>query len=56
VPEDEEVPEEIVALVNQRQEARKARNFAEADALRDKITALGYDLKDTPEGVKISKR
>jgi cysteinyl-tRNA synthetase len=56
VPEDEEVPEEILALVNQRQEARKARNFAEADALRDKITAMGYDLKDTPEGVKISKR
>jgi len=56
VPEDEEVPEEIMALVSQRQEARKARNFAEADALRDKITALGYDLKDTPEGVKISKR
>jgi cysteinyl-tRNA synthetase len=56
VPEDEEVPEEILALVNQRQEARKARNFSEADALRDKITAMGYDLKDTPEGVKISKR
>jgi len=56
VPEDQEISEEIMALVNQRQEARKARNFAEADALRDKITALGYDVKDTPEGVKISKR
>mgnify|MGYP003835615431 CR=1 FL=1 len=56
VPEDEEVPEEIMALVKQRQEARKARNFADADALRDKITAMGYDLKDTPEGVKINKR
>ncbi len=56
VPKDQEVPEEIMTLVKQRLEARKARNFAEADTLRDKITALGYDLKDTPEGVKISKR
>lgn len=56
VPDDEEVPQEIMALAKQRQEARKARDFAQADALRDKITALGYDLKDTPEGVKISKR
>ena len=56
VPEDEEVPQEIMALAKQRQDARKARDFAQADSLRDKITALGYDLKDTPEGVKISKR
>lgn len=56
LPEDEKVPEEIMALAQQRQEARKARDYAQADALRDKITALGYDLKDTPEGVKISKR
>lgn len=55
-PDDEEVPQEILALAKQRQEARKARDFAQADALRNKITALGYDLKDTPEGVKISKR
>lgn len=56
LPEDEKVPEEIMVLAQQRQEARKARDYAQADALRDKITALGYDLKDTPEGVKISKR
>ena len=56
LPEDENVPEEIMVLAQQRQEARKARDYAQADALRDKITALGYDLKDTPEGVKISKR
>ncbi len=56
VPEDEEVPAEIMELANQRQQARKARDFAKADALRDQLTALGYDLKDTPEGVKISKR
>ena len=56
LPEDEDVPDEILALAEQRQQARKARDFAKADALRDQITALGYDLKDTPEGVKINKR
>ncbi len=56
VPEDEEIPGEIQALAEQRQQARKARDFAKADALRDQLTSLGYDLKDTPEGVKISRR
>ncbi len=56
VPEEESIPEEIKVLAQKRQDARNARNFAEADALRDQITAMGYELKDTPEGVKISKR
>ena len=56
VPEEEEIPEEVTELVRQRQAARAARDFAAADALRDKITALGYEVKDTPEGAKINKR
>ncbi len=56
VPEEETIPDEVTELVRQRQEARKARDFAAADAIRAKITELGYEVKDTPEGAKINKR
>ncbi len=56
VPEEETIPDEVTELVRQRQEARKARDFAAADAIRAKITELGYVVKDTPEGAKINKR
>ena len=42
-------------LVNQRAEAKKAKNFAEADRLRDEITAKGYSVKDTPQGPQVEK-
>jgi cysteinyl-tRNA synthetase len=50
-----ETPAEVVALVEQRAAARKARDWAEADRCRDAITALGYALKDTPEGPVVTK-
>ncbi len=56
VPDEDVIPDDILALVQQRQQARKERDFAKADALRDQLAALGYELKDTPEGVRISKR
>ena len=39
----------------QRQAARAQKNWAEADRLRDEIKVLGWELKDTPDGVKINK-
>lgn len=55
--EDEEaLPEEISALAEQRKAARKEKNFALADELRDKITALGYVITETREGTKITKK
>ncbi|MDE6595090.1 MAG: cysteine--tRNA ligase [Oscillospiraceae bacterium] len=55
--EDEEVlPEEVAALAEQRKAARKEKNFALADELRDKITALGYVITETREGTKITKK
>jgi cysteinyl-tRNA synthetase len=51
-----EVPAEVRELVAQREAARKARNFQEADALRAKIAAMGYEVIDTPQGPKIKKR
>ncbi len=53
--EEDDIPEEIKKLAEQRANARKEKNWALADELRDKITAMGYALKDTPQGVKITK-
>jgi len=46
---------EVEALIAARQTARKEKNWAEADAIRDKLSALGITLKDTPQGVVIER-
>ena len=53
--DDECVNDEIQALVDQRQEARKNKDWATADSIRDKLAAMGITLKDTPQGVQIIK-
>jgi cysteinyl-tRNA synthetase len=47
------VPDEVSELLERRQEARAARDFAGADALRDRIRALGWAVIDTPEGPRV---
>jgi cysteinyl-tRNA synthetase len=47
---EDDVPEEVLALVREREDARAARDFARADALRERVLALGFELRDTPEG------
>ena len=54
--EDDEIPENIISMAEQRNEARKNKEYALADKLRDEISSLGYEIKDTPEGIKISKK
>ncbi|RMF54863.1 cysteine--tRNA ligase [Candidatus Woesearchaeota archaeon] len=52
---EEDIPKEILDLVEKRQNARKEKNFAEADRIRDEIRKKGYELDDTPQGVRIKK-
>jgi cysteinyl-tRNA synthetase len=47
--------EEIEALIQQRQAARKAKDFKRADEIRDELLAKGIVLEDTREGVKWKK-
>ena len=52
---EDAVPQEVLDLVEQRKAARKAKDFAEADRLRDAITALGWSVRETRQGVEIKK-
>lgn len=48
----EVLDEDIEKLIEERQAARKAKNFARADAIRDELLNMGIILEDTREGVK----
>jgi len=52
IPElrDEKVPEEVLILVRRREEARKRKEWARADTMRQEIKSLGYIVEDTPDG------
>ncbi len=54
--QQEDIPEDIKELVEQRAQARKAKDFAKADALRDEITARGYIIEETRQGTKIKRK
>ena len=50
--QEEVLDEEIEALIEKREEARKIKNYALADEIRDQLQDMGIELKDTPEGVQ----
>lgn len=52
---ESEIPEEIIALAEERKKARQDKNWAESDRLRDEITAKGYTIKDNKDGYEIVK-
>lgn len=53
--EAEEIPDEVRRLAQARQEARKAKDFARADVLRDALKAQGWVVEDTPKGPKFKR-
>ena len=55
-PEKIDVPEEIAALAKARFAAKKEKNWAEADRLRNEIAEKGYIIKDTKEGYTIERK
>ena len=54
--QQEEIPENIKELLEQRAQERKAKDFAKADVLRDEITARGYIIEETRQGTKIKRK
>lgn len=53
--EDINIPEDIKLILNERKDARKNKNFAKSDELRDKLKELGFIVKDTKDGQIIEK-
>ena len=52
----DQVPAEIQALADERQAARKARDFAQADVLRKTLDEKGWQVEDTPKGSRILRK
>jgi cysteinyl-tRNA synthetase len=48
-----EVPPDVLAWASERDEARGARDWSRADALRDRIRTAGFEVEDTPEGTRV---
>lgn len=53
--EEIELPEEVKKLVEERKKAREEKKWELSDQLREKINLLGYNIKDTTEGMKLEK-
>jgi cysteinyl-tRNA synthetase len=54
--EGPEVPEDVAELVRLRDESRAARDYQASDHLRERLTVLGWEVMDTPEGTKVRRR
>jgi cysteinyl-tRNA synthetase len=52
----EELPTDAQALVEERDAARTARDFVRSDEIRSQLTAMGYEVMDTPEGTRLRRR
>ena len=51
----DEFPAEVLALLDERQAARKAKDYARADQIREQLKALGYAIEDSRQGAKLKK-
>jgi cysteinyl-tRNA synthetase len=55
-PMQETIPGEILAWVEERQLARREKRWKDADALRDQVTAAGFEIEDTPQGSRVKRK
>ncbi len=53
--EDDSLPAEVQSVLDQRAEARKQKDWATSDTLRDALAEMGYAVKDTPQGQQLTK-
>ena len=53
--DENEIPEEIIALAKERALVRKEKNWSRADEIRDILKEKGYTVEDTPEGPRAKK-
>jgi cysteinyl-tRNA synthetase len=50
------IPQEVAQLAEERAQARLAKDFRKSDELRDKLAALGWEVRDSKDGQKLTKR
>jgi len=55
-PKEDIIPDEILAIVQQRQQARQEKRWKDSDALRDQVSAAGYEIEDTPQGPRVKSK
>jgi cysteinyl-tRNA synthetase len=55
IPAKSAVPVEVQQLVEERQAARKAKNFKRSDEIRDQLAKLGWSIEDTPQGPRAKR-
>ena len=51
----EEIPQDVIALVEAREQARQARDWGTSDRLRSEISTRGYEVVDSTKGPRITK-
>ena len=51
-----DTPENIKSLIAKREQARKNKDFKKSDDLRKQVENLGFELQDTPDGIRIYKK
>jgi cysteinyl-tRNA synthetase len=51
-----EIPDDVKALLDERERARAAKDWESADRLREEIAQKGFEVKDAPEGYRVTKK
>jgi len=49
------IPHEVTRLAQQRENARREKNWKRSDELRERISALGWEVRDTKDGSKLTR-